>query len=201
MARKNKAGKPGYYTYHEVVDSLAYRSLPAGAKALYHDLRKKYRGYNNGNISATLSDLKPDGYRSSATLSKHLSELQEHGLIVKTRQGGLEFGAMKNCSLYAFTDLPIAANDKLRIQGREAPHDYRKYTPPNLDRKEQKNVSLQKVNRSASNSEPHRFKIRFNKRAISSENESGSKEDIISKTPSGADLRRIRPAGRLVFKK
>ena len=184
MAKKNKGGKPGYYTYREVVESLAYRTLPAVSKALYHDLRKRYRG-NNGNINAALSELKYDGWRSSATLAKHLKLLQEHRLLVKTREGGFRSGSLKTCCLYAFTDLPIQANDKLGIRGKEPTHDYRNYVPPQLRQREKK--SLLKLKRPDSKHESKRFKLRIHEKPSDSKAESRKSVANPLKAASDAD--------------
>lgn len=114
-----------YRVQRSIYDSYAFRSLNFKAVALFHHMLTKFNGGNNGNISATLSMMKHFGWSSSATLSSAMKELLEHGLIKKTRQGGM--GAMKQCSLYAFTHLPVAENARLRIKGEQASHDYRSF--------------------------------------------------------------------------
>jgi hypothetical protein len=109
-----------------IYGSLAFRSLSFKAQALFHHLLTQFNGGNNGSISATLSMLKRLGWASSATLSSAIKELLEHGLIKKTRQGGM--GAMKQCSLYAFTHLPVAENARLGIEGGPATHEYKTFT-------------------------------------------------------------------------
>jgi len=113
----------------ELADSLAYRSLPTAAKVLWHDLMMQYRGNNNGNINAALSELTHFGWRSSTTLSKALRFLIAHGLIIETRMGGKRAGNFKQCCLYGFTHLPIHANTKLGIQGKVATCEYRNFDP------------------------------------------------------------------------
>lgn len=61
---------------------------------------------------------------SSSTLAKALQELLALGFIVRTRDGGVERGS-KVCSLYGFTDLPIAQMEKLGVEKRKAGFDYR----------------------------------------------------------------------------
>lgn len=128
MAQQSK-GEPRYQVPRELADSLAFRSLPTTAKILWHDLMMQYRGGNNGNINAALSELAHYGWRSSTTLSKALRYLIAHGLIKETRMGGKRAGNLKQCCLYAFTHLPIHANTKLGIQGKQPAYDYQNFDP------------------------------------------------------------------------
>lgn len=148
MVQKSK-GEPRYQVPRELADSLAFRSMPTAAKVLWHDLMMQYRGNNNGNINAALSELKHYNWRSGTTIAKGLRYLIAHGLITETRMGGKRAGKLKQCCLYAFTHLPIHANTKLGIQGKEATYDYR-----NFDSSKNvvaANLSLQKMECLASN--------------------------------------------------
>lgn len=113
--------------YAEVFNSPAFVALSAGAVKLYFDLRTKLGPTNNGNINATLGELKHRGWRSSSTLSRCLKELQAVGLIDKTRQGGIAIGS-KVCSLYRFTDEGVYEHPNLGIQKQSPTHDYRRFT-------------------------------------------------------------------------
>jgi len=107
----------------KVLDSPAWRVLSFSEKALYIDMRAKVRSTNNGNINATLSEMKHRGWSSSATLWKGLKTLEHMGLISRTRAGGI--GAMsKICNLYRFTDMPVLEFPKLRINEIPATNDY-----------------------------------------------------------------------------
>jgi hypothetical protein len=146
MAKKYQ-GEPRYQVPRELADSLAFRSLPAAAKILWHDLMMQFRGCNNGNINAALSELEYYNWRSSTTIAKGLLYLMGHGFIKETRMGGKRAGKLKQCCLYAFTHLPIHDNIKLSIQGKEATHDYRNFDPgKNVVAA---NLSLQKMERDA----------------------------------------------------
>ena len=109
--------------YCTLLESHAWRVLGWSARALFVDLRVKLNGSNNGNINATLSQLKHRGWASPTTLSKALYELQAVGLLVKLRGGGVEFGS-KVCALYAFTDLDVFDHPKLGISAMKAKHTY-----------------------------------------------------------------------------
>lgn len=125
-ADENWKGIPHCRVRADVTSSNAWRVLSYSGKALYTDLRAKLRIGSNGNVNATLSEMKHVGWVSAATLSKALYELQSVGLIVKTRGGGVERGS-KVCSLYAFTDLDINPNPRLGIEKRRASFEYRDF--------------------------------------------------------------------------
>ena len=112
--------------YRTVTSSPAWRVLSWSARALYVDLRAKVTGTNNGNINATLSELKHVGWRSPSTLSRALYELQALGFLVKTRGGGVEFGS-KVCALYCFTDLEVFDQPKQGVKAMKATHAHVTY--------------------------------------------------------------------------
>lgn len=125
-ADENWKGIPHFRVRADVTSSNAWRVLSYSGKALYADLRAKLRMGSNGNVNATLSEMKHVGWVSAATLSKALYELQAVGLIVKTRGGGVERGS-KVCSLYGFTDLDINQIPKLNIEKRRPSYEYRNF--------------------------------------------------------------------------
>lgn len=131
MAKFNK-GEPRYQVPRELADSLAFRSLPRNAKLLWYDLMMQYRGRNNGNINATLSQLKYYGWRSSSTLSKALAHLIAHGFISETRNGGGNNCSLQQCCLYRFTHLAIDNDTKIGIKGGPPTYDYRQFDPKKL---------------------------------------------------------------------
>ncbi|KAB0595507.1 hypothetical protein K8O84_03060 [Cupriavidus pauculus] len=88
-------------------------------------MRASVNGTNNGNISATFSDMKHSGWRSSATLAKALYELRALGFIAVTREGGLRMGT-RVCTLYRFTDLETLEQPKVGVSYCKATHDYRR---------------------------------------------------------------------------
>lgn len=128
----NKPKKQPYQKHiritHEILYSHAYISLSWSARSLYMDLRVRTHDYNNGNISAALSQLQLQGWRSPATLAKALKELEAVGLIAKTRQTpGVQNGS-RMCNLYRFTDLDVFAQPKVHVAAMKATHDYRRFT-------------------------------------------------------------------------
>lgn len=87
---------------HVVEDHPDFLSLSGSALKVLHWLVRQYNGRNNGNLSATITQLKSRGIASTATLTKVLDELQNKNLIVRTREGRfLNPGGL--CALYALT--------------------------------------------------------------------------------------------------
>ena len=91
---------------HDVMESDSYCGCSGNAIKLLLELAKQYNGYNNGDLSAAFSVLKPRGWRSKKTLSLRLAELVERGLVVKTREGFFR-NPEARCALFALTWLPI----------------------------------------------------------------------------------------------
>ncbi len=77
----------------------------------------QYNGANNGDLSATRTEMIKHGIRSSDTINRSVKELIEHGLIAKTRNGYAGIDGRRMCSLYALTwlrvdDIGIKSGDK-----------------------------------------------------------------------------------------
>ena len=85
-----------------VLDSPIFCALSTKAKARILDIGARYNGHNNGDLAAPWSWMSQRNWRSKGTLQRALCELQQRGMIERTRQGGLH-----GASLYAFTWLPI----------------------------------------------------------------------------------------------
>ena len=108
-----------------VIDSPAFLTLPVLARALYVDMRRQFKGANNGLIVATQSTLERYGWPRS-TVRKYLPLLIERELITQTRQGGIA-SMSKICCLYAFTDLDIVSVPTKQVRAQQATHGYRRW--------------------------------------------------------------------------
>lgn len=73
---------------HVVINSHNWLKLSPHAVKLFIDLYAQFKGTNNGDLCAAWSMMKPRGWKSKATLTKALTELQHYGMITLTRQGG-----------------------------------------------------------------------------------------------------------------
>jgi predicted transcriptional regulator len=101
--------------YWELVDSPAWRALSHADVRVYLAMRRKLGSTNNGNINATLAEMRHAGISSSSTLSSALHRLEALGFIEKTRQGGIAAGG-KVCSLYRFSDESTYDIPKVGVQ-------------------------------------------------------------------------------------
>jgi hypothetical protein len=126
MAKYKRSGEHFIQIPTGLLNSPAWRVLSSSSKALFLDMRTKFKGANNGNIEATLSNLKHHGWVSATTLSKALKEIQVMGFIVCTRRGGIGRG-VGVCSLYRFTDLASPPFQDKGIAACAATKDYAKF--------------------------------------------------------------------------
>lgn len=131
MGRERKKAKmdPFIAIPRDVMKSEAFKSLPAVYRALYLDLRRQATPWQNGKITASDSTLEAFGW-SHSTIHKGLTLLIEHGLLERTRRGGLG-NRGKKTSLYAFTDMAVEPDERIGIRGRAPTFVYRGYTPRN----------------------------------------------------------------------
>ncbi|MBB1599951.1 hypothetical protein A9977_07875 [Variovorax sp. UMC13] len=87
-------------------------------------MRATLTSFNNGDISAALSQLKHRGWTSSTTLAKALRQLEAGGFLRVTRKTvGVEKGS-KVCNLYRFTDIEVFEQPKKHIPAVKATRDW-----------------------------------------------------------------------------
>jgi hypothetical protein len=124
MAKKmNAKGRRSSGTFlalpHNLIDAPKFQDLSGNATKLLIQIAGKYRGKNNGDLSASFKTMKASGWRSETTLNKALKELLDKGFLVKTRQGHFP----KKCCLYGITWRAIDPSTK---------YDTQQYTGKNL---------------------------------------------------------------------
>ena len=100
--KNRKSGSSYLGLPHYLVNHRNFQTLSPRATKLLIDIAVQYRGSNNGDLCAPMSLMRERGWRSSDQLFKARKELLDRGLIVTSRQGGLN-----KCSLFALTWLPI----------------------------------------------------------------------------------------------
>lgn len=88
---------------HAVMDSVAFMGAGSSAKSILCELLRQHNGSNNGRLQLTSKWLAKRGWSSPDVVLRARRKLIERGLIVQTRQGGLNHGA----SQYGLTWLPI----------------------------------------------------------------------------------------------
>jgi hypothetical protein len=111
-----------------VLHSRAYVGLSFKARALLLDIGSQFTGNNNGDLSATWTQMKRRGWKSEDTLAKAKAELLDCQLIVETRKGARP----NKPSLYALTWFALDDCDrKLDMTARAYPYGaWKKLEPP-----------------------------------------------------------------------
>jgi len=102
---------------HAVLDSTAFKGLSYPAKALLFELIRQHNAVkgNNGHLHLSFTWLQKRGWKSRDVIQRARDELLKRGLLIQTRQGGLNIGA----SRYAVTWLKITNFVGLEIQGKD----------------------------------------------------------------------------------
>ena len=89
LRMKGRKESGGFFSIpHTVLSSLAYTSLSAKSTKLLLDIGFQFRGINNGALVITWDVMRRRGWKSKETLERAQAELEDRGLIKKTRQGG-----------------------------------------------------------------------------------------------------------------
>lgn len=91
---------------HNLLKCDDFTGLSGSALKVLLHLASQYNGKNNGDLSATLTDVRAKGVRSSSTLAAAIVELQQRNLITCTRTGRFMRPGGR-CALYGLTWLPI----------------------------------------------------------------------------------------------
>jgi len=112
--------------YVTLLNSPAWRVLGPSAVKLFVDMRATVTRTNNGNLNATLAEMKHSGWTAPTTLAKALYELRAMGFVAVTREGGLKMGT-RVCTLYRFTDLEVFEQPRVGVQACKATHDYLRF--------------------------------------------------------------------------
>ncbi|MEH6498906.1 MAG: hypothetical protein V7751_05930 [Pseudoalteromonas distincta] len=104
---KGRAESGGFILFpHALYDHPSLASLSGNSTKVLLLLMRQYRGKNNGDLSASFTQAKKIGIGSKTTLAKALRELQEAGLVIRTREGYFTNPGGR-CALYAVAWVPI----------------------------------------------------------------------------------------------
>lgn len=107
LRSKGRAESGGFIQIpHALYDHPLFGDLSGNTIKVLLLLLRQYRGKNNGDLSASFTQAKKIGVGSKTTLAKALSDLQEAGLIIRTREGVFT-NPGGCCALYALAWKPI----------------------------------------------------------------------------------------------
>ena len=87
--RKGRSKKGGRFVPipHDMLSSVAWRSLGGAAVKVYVELRSRFNGGNNGDLSLSMDEAARLLHMSKATVWRAFVELEEKGFIAKTKPG------------------------------------------------------------------------------------------------------------------
>lgn len=100
---------------HSVLDSVAFTGASHPAKALLLELVRQLNGRNNGHLQLSTQWLATREWTSRDVILRARRQLVERGLILQTKQGGLNGGA----SQYLVTWLAVSNFVGLDITARD----------------------------------------------------------------------------------
>ena len=90
--------------YSDVYDSPAFAALSPHDVLAYLALLRELKGYNNGDLSLTLTRSQTCGINHPKTLARSLRAICAVGLVAITRKGGCTKGGQRLPNLYRITD-------------------------------------------------------------------------------------------------
>jgi len=98
MKKKRNRHPPFVMLTNELIDSKAWKELSCYARTVYIEIKRRYNGKNDGNLSYTYREASKIMHR--LTFTKALRELVNNGLIDIIRSGGL----YKKCNIFGLSD-------------------------------------------------------------------------------------------------
>jgi len=109
MARKfHKKGSGKFIQLeHWVYDSPAWRSLKPGPRALYIELKRRFNGYNNGQLFLSQREAGRALNVGRDTVGTYFADLETKGFIVKTMGHCLGPSGMGQAAKWALAELPV----------------------------------------------------------------------------------------------
>ena len=117
MARHDRTGRGGKAArhlrlYHWMTDSAAWHDLSALDRAIYCEIAKRYVGINNGRIPYSVREAAGELKISTATASRALLSLQDHGFIVAVTKGAFSLKT-RHATVWRLTEFPCDATGAL----------------------------------------------------------------------------------------
>jgi hypothetical protein len=138
MSKKNPRDKPAKYLAlpHHMLNSAAWKSLSATARAIYIDMAKRYFGTNNGRIAYSVRCAVDEMRIGLATVKRALDDLTDRGFIVPIKKGAFSY-KVRHATEWRLTQFPTDNPIEL------ATKDFMKWTPDeNKTRYPQRNCTV-----------------------------------------------------------
>lgn len=108
---------------NHIVDSVPYKALKPGPRALLLELIRLFNGNNNGRLALSQRvAAKRLNLGSADTAGKYFAELLEKGFIAVVRSGAFSIKSARQATEYRLTWPDMNS-------GRHPTHDYKKWKP------------------------------------------------------------------------
>ena len=121
---------PGGYTAlpDEVLDCEAFADLSHKARSLLLCVMAQFNRFNNADLAITLKGMRRFGWRSDKQMRQAIAELESHGFLIRTQQGGRN---RPNLFALSFYNLQPCHGDKMRhVATPVAPRRYLEWSGP-----------------------------------------------------------------------
>jgi hypothetical protein len=130
MSRIRRRGSRERYVAlrHWMLQSAAWRSLPATARAIYVEIAQRYNGNNNGRISYSVREGAEALHISKDTANRALKILEERGFTVCTKRGAFSHKASRDASEWRLTE-----HDADLPHPQHATKNFMRWQPPEPD--------------------------------------------------------------------
>lgn len=128
MARMNRTGRNGpkfVMLRYDMMDSSAYLSLSPAARCVWHEIRRRYNGFNNGGIPLSCREAAERVGIGKDTACRAFEELMDRG-FVKIGQDAAFNVKTRFSRRWILTDYPVGS--------KSATSEWRKWSPENLKR-------------------------------------------------------------------
>jgi hypothetical protein len=91
MAKMNLKGRSKSRNFimlrNDIYDSAAWSALCTKSRCIYLELRRRYNGHNNGEVSLSMREAAKVAKSSKSTAHKALMALDSHGFIAMINKG------------------------------------------------------------------------------------------------------------------
>ena len=125
--RNGRSGKSARHVrlYHYMLESEAWKSLTANARAIYLEIAARYAGpsSNNGRIPYSVGEAAASLKISRATACRALQQLQDRGFIAVVKRGAFSLKT-KHASEWRLTEFPCDVSGDLSTK------DFMKWRAP-----------------------------------------------------------------------
>ena len=120
--KQRKRGKDQFVAiYHFMADTPAWRTLKPAPRALYLEIKRQYKGYNNGRVLLSYRDAAERMNCSYNSVGGWFKELEKRRFIVCMQRPHLGPSGVGQTSHWRLTEYAC--------DGHKATHEYRMWIP------------------------------------------------------------------------